>query len=187
MSTGDQKLDEFESMFRSALSDVFHYQRPTMKTVALVTDTDEATTERAANERSRPSWQSGQRRSEPFRTISSAAAGRMGGRGRRRDTHPARKTAADARTGLGGHPPLQPAGSHAGPPLHPRLGGGHALAGPTGSRAVASGSRLPGRTGAQPRPGARGHQPPPRRRRAGELGGGPHSTWGHPVPRPHRR
>ena len=40
MSTGDQKLDEFESLFRSALTDVFHYERPSIGRVALVTDVE---------------------------------------------------------------------------------------------------------------------------------------------------
>lgn len=44
MSTGDQKLDEFESLFRSALSEVFHYQPPALGNVALVTDQDAETT-----------------------------------------------------------------------------------------------------------------------------------------------
>ena len=44
MSTGDHKLDEFESLFRSAISDVFHYRKPSVTSVAVVSDLDETRT-----------------------------------------------------------------------------------------------------------------------------------------------
>ncbi|MBX2799495.1 MAG: hypothetical protein KTR31_17600 [Myxococcales bacterium] len=47
MSTGDKKLDEFESVFRSALHDVFHYQPPPLRRIALVSDTDSPDLEEA--------------------------------------------------------------------------------------------------------------------------------------------
>ena len=38
MSTGAGRLDDFESMFRSALGEVFHYAPPTLTQIAVVTD-----------------------------------------------------------------------------------------------------------------------------------------------------
>jgi nucleotide-binding universal stress UspA family protein len=38
MSTGDRKLDEFESMFRSAVKEVFHYDPPELKNILVITD-----------------------------------------------------------------------------------------------------------------------------------------------------
>ncbi len=38
MSTGASKLDEFESMFRSALHEVFHYERPELRRALVVDD-----------------------------------------------------------------------------------------------------------------------------------------------------
>ncbi|HHO51787.1 MAG TPA: hypothetical protein ENK18_13150 [Deltaproteobacteria bacterium] len=42
MSTGAGKLDQFESMFRSALHEVFRYNPPKISRIVLVTDLDEA-------------------------------------------------------------------------------------------------------------------------------------------------
>ena len=38
MPTGDRKLDEFESLFRSAVKEVFHFQPPELRRALLITD-----------------------------------------------------------------------------------------------------------------------------------------------------
>ena len=45
MSTGDRKLDEFESLFKSALHDVFHHRPPELLRVVMVSDLADAETQ----------------------------------------------------------------------------------------------------------------------------------------------
>ncbi len=45
MPTGDRKLDEFESMFRSAVKDIFHFAPPELTRAVLLTDLDAAATD----------------------------------------------------------------------------------------------------------------------------------------------
>lgn len=50
MSTGAGKLDQFESMFRSALHEVFHYAPPKLHRIAVVTDLDDTASEALRDE-----------------------------------------------------------------------------------------------------------------------------------------